>query len=186
MSGNPTNGEQRVVIDPRAAFRARQRRLDDDDPIAAPPPSLLPEEGAVEIRPGEPFRWNPSLAPRPSINLLPTGIPDDEPDPLLVGLRLRFRPGQKPNRAAAVRVYHRLEGAPEVGLDGRCWAFTITRVAYERLVTERVLDSEGATYPTGERVVPPGIDPLYVSIQCGSCGTQSVRCLQMEFWQDGG
>lgn len=177
-NGRGGSGEQRIIIDPRGSFRARQRRLLDDDPLSAPPPSLLPSEDEDSDRRPMPYRWSPSTP------LAPIGYPDEDLDPEREALRLRVRPGHRPDRLASVRVYHRLDDAPQAGLEGRCWAFTITRAAYDRLVTERVLDSEGATNPTGEPVVPPGLDPLYVAVRCGSCGTQSVTCLQMEFWQD--
>lgn len=189
-------GERRIVVDPRAAFRARQRQLSDDDPISAPPPSLLgdetddqapdtlalafPDQAPPFPQPfPQPYRWSKEL-----LNPDRISEPDDEFDPVRETLRLRIRPGHRSDRTARVRVYHRLKGAPEAGFDGRCWAFTITRVAYEKLLTERVLDSEGATWPDGQPVVPPDVDPLYVPIRCGSCGTQRVECLQMECWQE--
>lgn len=177
-------GERRIVVDPRTAFRTRQQRhLADDDPIQAPPPSLLGDESDNPAYQSSPFRWTPQTLAQTTEQPLP-GYLDDEVDPVRETLRLRIRPGRRSDRTARVRVYHRLNGAPEAGLEGRCWAFTITRVAYERLLTERVLDSEQATWPNGTLVVPLGVDPLYVPLRCGSCGTQRVECLQMECWQD--
>lgn len=164
----------RVVVDPRGSARARaQRQLDGDDPISAPPPGLLGPDGDLSFR----------LPHTPLGPLPPAYLGDEGPDPYQSALRLRARPNHRSDRKSPIRVYHRLEGAPLAGTDGRCWAFTITRVAWERLVTERVLDSDGATYPDGTPIAPPGTDPLYVPVRCGSCGTQNVECLQMEFWE---
>jgi len=165
-------GERRIVVDPR------RRQLTDGDPIQAPPPSLLGDEDDPGLYPA-PYRWSKEI-----LTQGPSPYPDDGLDPVRETLRLRVRPGHSSSRTARVRVYHRLQGAPEAGLEGRCWCFTISRSAYDRLVTERVLDSDGATWPNGERIVPPDVDPLYVPIRCGSCGTQRVECLQMECWQE--
>jgi hypothetical protein len=168
----PDGRGEKIVIDPRSAFRARQRQLVDGDPLDAPPPGLLGNPDGL-----------PFGLPRTPLGPLPDEPLQDDWDPYQVALRLRVRPGHRSSRKARVRVYHRLPGAPRIGLEGRCWSFTITRVAYERLVTDRILDSEGATYPNGQPVVPPDEDPLYVAVQCGSCGSQNVECLQMEFWE---
>ena len=79
-----------------------------------------------------------------------------------------------------MRVYHRSGRHGEE----KCWAFTITAVAYERLRSERILDHHGATYPTGQPVVPAGKNPIDYPVACGSCGTTSVECLQIIFVED--
>jgi hypothetical protein len=162
---------ERVEVDPRRAFRERKQALAEGRPFQAgltdPPPSLLGSPGPA------PARIRPISAPDPTV-----------PDPYREALLLRVRPGKRRNGRARVRVYHVLPGAARNDEDGRCWAFTVSRAAWERLVTERVLDSDGATYPDGRPVVPPGADPMDVSVRCGSCGTYSVECLQIEFYED--
>jgi hypothetical protein len=160
----------RIAVDPRREFRARQAAREQGLPgraVGDPPPGLLPDGPAS--RP----RWDPRIiTPGPS---------GPEPfDPYTEALRIQLRPGQKPNRHARVRIYHRPDHHTE-----SCWAFTISRAAWERLRTEGVLDSEGATYPDGRSIVGPGEDPLLTAwLHCGTCGTHSVECLQMEFFQD--
>ena len=167
-------GDERIEVDPRRAFRERKKLQAEGAPVAArvgdPPPSLLGPD-----RVGGRIAKIRSISPEP----------EDGPDPYDEAVkRLRVRPGNRRNGRAGVRLYHVLPDARADDLDARCWAFTITRSAYERLVTERVLDSEGATYPDGRPCVPPGIDPLDVPIRCGSCGTTSVETLQIELWED--
>lgn len=107
--------------------------------------------------------------------------PAEDRDPSLALLVLRVRPGLSRRPQARVRLYHVVTNANS---EGRCWAFTITRAAWERLQTERVLDSDGATYPDGREVVPADVDPLDVPVRCGTCGTHSVECLQIQFYED--
>lgn len=107
--------------------------------------------------------------------------PADEPDPYDEALNLQPRAGKRGRTTGNVRVYHRVY---QNGEWQRCWAFTITRAAYERLRSERILDHDGATYPDGRPVVPEGRNPLDYPVACGSCGTTSVECLQIEFLED--
>lgn len=166
-------GQERIEVDPRKAFRERKQALASGAPLVArlgdPPPSLLGGPGVSRA----PIRQLRELQQEP-----------EGPDPYRDALRLRLRPGKRHNPRTRVRIYHILADRAEYDEDARCWAFTITRKAYERLVTERVLDSEGAVYPDGRPCVPPGTDPLDVPIRCGSCGTTTVECLQMIFFED--
>lgn len=169
MNAPDVGPDRRIAVDPRREFRERkQAQLEGSVAVGDPAPSLLPEPGAHRrlhaLRPG--------LA-------VPEGI-----DPYQQALVLRVRPGQARNSRAAVRLYHRLpERARRDDPDARCWCFTITRAAWERLQTERVLDSDGATYPDGTPCVPEGVDPLDVPVHCGTCGTTSVEILQIDFFE---
>ena len=164
---------ERLAVDPRRAFRERKQALAEGRPVnpalGGPPPGLL--DGSLPAR--TPVRQLRELATEP-----------EGPDPYRDALRLRVRPGKRRNGKARVRVYHVLPGAAEGDPDGRCWAFTISRAAYDRLLTERVLDSDGAVYPDGRPCVPTGTDPMDIPIRCGSCGTTSVECLQIEFFEN--
>jgi len=170
--------EQRIAVDPRRAFRDRKERV------------LTGELEARQLSDAPPGLLDGTDPPPRALRKLDTEFlrasdPTDGFDPYQDALRLQARPGsRKRSRTTRVRVYHRLErvkpGAPE-----RCWAFTLTRAAWERLLTDRIFDSDGATYPDGSLVVPMGTDPLYVPVHCGTCGTHSVECLQIEFFEDG-
>jgi hypothetical protein len=105
---------------------------------------------------------------------------DDEADPYVTALQIKPRDGAKHSRSTKVRAYHRTgkRGAE------RCWMFTMTRRGYEFLLAERRFDHREATYPDGRPVVPKGADPLNYPMACGSCGTHSVECLQIEFLRD--
>ena len=182
--GSSQQGD-RIAVNPRREFRDRQEtRLTAEleaRQLSDPPPGLLdgPAPPPTTIR---------SLDPE-YLRVMPGGGPGDGFDPYQDALRLQSRPGRTLSRRTAgtkaprVRVYHRLMSREPDGQE-RCWAFTISRGAWERLLTERILDSEGATYPDGTPIVPPGEDPLYVSPRCGSCGTTTVECLQMEFFEE--
>jgi len=81
-------------------------------------------------------------------------------------------------RTGRVRVYH-LTGPKK---DQRCWAFTITRLAFDDLATGGRLRAQGATYPDGRAVVPDGCKPQDVHLHCGSCGTHAIDCVELEFY----
>jgi hypothetical protein len=160
---------ERITVDPRRAFRERQAAREAGLPtrgVGDPPPGLLDD---ASTRP----RWDPKvITPGPAL--------PESYDPYQEALRIQLRPGQKANRHAKVRVYHRVDFQSDP-----CWAFTITRAAWDRLRTEGILDSEGATNPDGTAIVGPADDPIHVApVRCGTCGTYSVECLQMEFFQD--
>lgn len=163
---------ERITVSPRRDFRERRKARAEGRPVDArpgdPPPGLL--GGDFPSRP--PVRQIRELAD-------PEG-----PDPAHEILVLRARPGHRRNARARVRVYHLLPDRRLADEDARCWAFTISRRAWARLVTERVLDSDGATYPDGRAVVPEDSDPSDVPVRCGSCGTTSVECLQMLFYEN--
>lgn len=182
--GSSQQGD-RIAVDPRREFRERQEtRLTmelEARQLSDPPPGLL--DG-----PGPPPTTIRSLDLE-YLKVVPGSGSGDGFDPYQDALRLQSRPGRTLSRrtdgtkAPRVRVYHRLT---QLGMNGqeRCWAFTLSRGSWERLLTERILDSDGATYPDGTLVVSPGVDPLYVPLRCGSCGTTAVECLQMEFFED--
>jgi len=168
-------GGERIVADPRRAYRERKQALAEGYPAVGTrlgdrPPGLFDDSPGIRRRPLRAIR---ELAPEP-----------EGPDPYRDALRLQVRPGKRRNGRARVRVYHLLPGYAPTDRDGLCWAFTISRAAWERLQTERVLDSEGAVYPDGRPCVPPDLEPLDVPIQCGSCGTTSVECLQIQFYEE--
>lgn len=163
---------ERIEVNPRRTFRERQQankvaRGPEERTLTDPPPTLLGPPSRA------PVRQLRDLAPEPEL-----------PDPEREVLRLRVRPGHRHDARARVRVYHVLLDRLASDPDARCWAFTISRRAYERLVTERILDADGATYPDGTPCVPPGVDPMDVAVQCGSCGTTTVDCLHMQFFED--
>lgn len=155
--------------------------------MAKPPRAsggVVAELGLVAQRPrprpaAAPEGEAPARPPRPPVAELGE-TEDDGPDPYAEALRLKPRSRGGKGRGRKVRVYHRTGR----GNQARCHAFTITRAAYERLLTDRVLDHRGATYPDGQPVVPKGGDPMDHAVRCGSCGTHSVECLQIEFEED--
>lgn len=112
--------------------------------------------------------------PRHYPNLL---IGDDEEPERLPPPPLRRLPGAKGKLKGLVRVYHRTPGRKDL-----CWAFTITMAAFEKLSNGGSLEAKGATYPNGVAVVPTGVKPTDVNIRCGSCGTTSVACVELEFF----
>jgi hypothetical protein len=181
LSRNGFAGE-RIVVNPRREYLDRMEtdltRELEARTLGDAPPGLLD---------GTPVPLRPSRIHDPDYVRSYTPH-DDGLDPYVAALRLQPRQGTKASRATGqgtgrVRVYHRLpEG--EAGQPARCWAFTLSRAGWERLLTERILDSEGATLPDGSLVVPPGVDPLDVSVGCGTCGTHSVECLQIEFFEE--
>lgn len=164
---------ERVEVDPRRAFRERRQAIERGRPPAGEDGQLAPGL----LGPPQPRTRARPIGP-------PTNAEADGPDPYRDALRILVRPGRRRNGRSGVRLYHVLPGAARGDLDARCWAFTITRSAWDRLLTERVLDSDGATYPDGRPVVGAGVDPMDVPIVCGTCGTHSVECLQIEFWED--
>jgi len=87
-------------------------------------------------------------------------------------------PGYRGKRTGRVRVYH-LTGTKK---DKRCWAFTITRSAFDDLSNGGQLRAQGATYPDGRPVVPDGVRPQDMHLHCGSCGTHAIDCVELEFY----
>jgi hypothetical protein len=84
--------------------------------------------------------------------------------------------GQRPQHARFVRVMHTIDD------QGRtCWAFTITKAAFEAYSQGGSLSSVGATYPDGLPVVPAGTDPSTVHLRCGSCGASRVLCIALRY-----
>ncbi len=151
------------VVDPRKAVREQ----------VGPPPTDIREKKRSQgvRRPG----GDPDPPPAP----VPWRPSPNDPDPYEEALKVIPR-GRRSGKTGRVRVYHR---AGEHGQE-RCWAFTLTAAGYQRLVTDRVLDHDGATYPNGLPVVPTGANPLDYPVRCGSCGTHSVECLQIELMAD--
>jgi hypothetical protein len=145
-------------VDPRRAYR---ERLSEAELRSSPPRT----------------KENPERPPRPSVSEIPD---DDGPDPYQEALQVLPRGKRRGKATGKVRAYHRTGKRG----DERCWMFTLTRNGYETLVTEKRLTHEGTTFPDGKPVVPKGRNPLDYPIHCGSCGTHSVECLQIEFLAD--
>lgn len=140
----------------------------------------MPRNPRLRIAPGgveaELARERAALAQVPLPYLGPDDGEDEEEarrEAFRRRLEPRTMPGTRPS-GKKVKWCHVVRGMP-------CHAFTVPRRTHDAVGAGEPLTCDGAVYPDGQPVVPPGVAAWNVPLRCGTCGTTSITAEDLVF-----